>query len=171
MDTTAERQQTQQAPLRMGTIDGVVLQTLTRYPDDRGYFEELIRVDDPWFTEGFGQLSHSKMYPGVIKAWHIHKTQIDWWYVAAGRLLVGLHDRRPDSPTHGITQELYLGDDLSPAVLKIPAGVAHGCRAIGGEPAHLFYVTSRTYDPAEEGRIAYDDPSIGYDWRREPPIK
>ena len=61
--------------------------------------------------------------------------------------------------------------DLPPAVLKIPAGVAHGCRAIGGEPAHLFYVTSRTYDPDEEGRIAYDDPTIGYDWLREPPIK
>lgn len=171
MDTTAERQPAQRTPARMGTIDGVVLHTLTRHPDDRGYFEELIRVDDPWFTEGFGQLSHSKMYPGVVKAWHIHKTQIDWWYVPTGRLLVALHDRRPESPTYGVTQELYLGDDLPSAVLKIPAGVAHGCRAIGGEPAHLFYVTSRTYDPQEEGRIAHDDPSIGYDWLREPPIK
>jgi dTDP-4-dehydrorhamnose 3,5-epimerase len=171
MNTAAERQPAQRAPLRMGTIDGVVLHTLIRYPDDRGYFEEMIRVDDPWFTEGFGQLSHSKMYPGVVKAWHIHKTQIDWWYVPAGRLLVALHDRRPESPTYGVTQELYLGDDLSPAVLKIPAGVAHGCRAIGGEPAHLFYVTSRTYDQQEEGRIAHDDPVIGYDWLREPPIK
>ena len=157
--------------VRMGKIDGVVLHPLARHPDDRGYFEELIRVDDPWFKEGFGQLSHSKMYPGVVKAWHIHKTQIDWWYVAGGRLLVALHDKRPDSPTRGVTQELYLGDDLPPTVLKIPAGVAHGCRAIGGEPAHLFYVTSRTYDPAEEGRIAHDDPEIGYDWLRDPPIK
>lgn len=171
MDTTAERQSAQRTPARMGTIDGVVLHTLTRHPDDRGYFEELIRVDDPWFTEGFGQLSHSKMYPGVVKAWHIHKTQIDWWYVPTGRLLVALHDRRPESPTYGVTQELYLGDDLPSAVLKIPAGVAHGCRALGGEPAHLFYVTSRTYDPQEEGRLAHDDPSIGYDWLREPPIK
>jgi dTDP-4-dehydrorhamnose 3,5-epimerase len=157
--------------VRMGKIEGVVVQPLTRHPDDRGYFEELIRVDDSWFTEGFGQLSHSMMYPGVVKAWHIHKTQIDWWYVAAGRLLVALHDKRPDSPTYGVTQELFLGDDLPPVVLKIPAGVAHGCRAIGGEPAHLFYVTSRTYDPGEEGRIAYNDPEIGYDWLRNPPIK
>jgi dTDP-4-dehydrorhamnose 3,5-epimerase len=155
----------------MGVIEGVVIQPLTRHADDRGYFEELIRVDDAYFTEGFGQLSHSKMYPGVVKAWHIHKTQIDWWYVAGGRLLVALHDKRSDSPTRGVTQELYLGDDLPPTVLKIPAGVAHGCRAIGGESAHLFYVTSRTYDPAEEGRIAHDDPEIGYDWLRDPPIK
>jgi hypothetical protein len=76
--------------VRMGKTDGVVLHPLARHPDDRGYFEELIRVDDPWFKEGFGQLSHSKMYPGVVKAWHIHKTQIDWWCVAGGRLLVTL---------------------------------------------------------------------------------
>ncbi len=171
MDSVDVRQPVQRAQVRMGKIEGVVVQALTRHPDDRGYFEELIRMDDPWFQEGFGQLSHSKMYPGVVKAWHIHKTQIDWWYVAGGRLLVALHDRRPESPTYGVTQELYLGDDLPPAVLKIPAGVAHGCRAISPEPAHLFYVTSRTYDPGEEGRIAHDDPEIGYDWLRVPPIK
>lgn len=170
MDTTSRRSE-EQTTARRGTIDGVVVQSLLRHPDDRGYFEELIRVDDPWFGEGFGQLSHSKMYPGVVKAWHIHKTQIDWWYVASGRLLVALHDLRSDSPTCHVTQELYLGDDLPPAVLKIPAGVAHGCRAIGADPAHLFYVTSRTYDPAEEGRIPHDDPSIGFDWLRDPPIK
>jgi dTDP-4-dehydrorhamnose 3,5-epimerase len=38
-------------------------------------------------------------------------------------------------------------------------------------PAHLFYVTSRMYDPADEGRIPHDDPSIGYDWEKGPPIK
>jgi dTDP-4-dehydrorhamnose 3,5-epimerase len=38
-------------------------------------------------------------------------------------------------------------------------------------PAHLFYVTSTTYDPDEEGRIPHDDPEIGYDWLRRPPIK
>jgi dTDP-4-dehydrorhamnose 3,5-epimerase len=170
MDTTPQRV-VQQAPVRRGSIDGVVVQPLVRHPDDRGYFEELIRTDDAWFGEGFGQLSHSKMYPGVVKAWHIHKTQIDWWYVAAGRLLVALHDLREHSSTYHVTQELYLGDDLPPTVLKIPAGVAHGCRAIGIEPSHLFYVTSRTYDPDEEGRIAHDDPAIGFDWLREPPIK
>lgn len=156
---------------KFGKIDGVILHTLTRHGDDRGYFEELIRKDDSFFTEGFGQLSHSKMYPGVVKAWHIHKTQIDWWYVASGRLRVALHDMRPDSATRGITQELQLGEDLPPAILRIPAGVAHGCRGLGETPSHLFYVTSITYNPEEEGRIAYDDPEIGYDWLSAPPIK
>lgn len=170
LDAPASRAEAQMS-VRLGEIDGVVLHPLVRHPDDRGYFEELIRKDDPWFGEGFGQLSHSKMYPGVIKAWHLHKTQIDWWYVGAGYLLAALHDLRPGSPTYRVTQELYLGEDLPPMVLKIPAGIAHGCRVLGTEPAHLFYVTSRTYDPAEEGRIPHDDPRIGYDWLRQSPIK
>src|SRR5258708_12888954 len=106
--------------MKLGGIEGVVLKSLVRHADDRGYFEELIRVTDPFFSEGFGQLSQSKMYPGVVKAWHIHKTQIDWWYVAFGRLHVALHDLREDSSTLGVTQELQLLGDLSPTVLKLP---------------------------------------------------
>ncbi|GCE49815.1 dTDP-4-dehydrorhamnose 3,5-epimerase [Thermosporothrix hazakensis] len=151
-------------------IEGVVLKKLQRHADERGFFLELIRQNDPFFAEGFGQLSHSKMYPGVAKAWHIHKTQVDWWYVALGRLKVGLSDRRPDSPTFGRTITLFLGEDLEPAVLKIPPGVAHGCKAIGGV-SHLFYVTSSIYNPEEEGRIPHDDPEIGYDWKSGATIK
>ena len=157
--------------MRVGTIEGVVLRPLVRHPDDRGYFEEIIRMGDPFFSEGFGQWSHSKMYPGVVKAWHIHITQVDWWYVVFGRLRVALHDLRKDSSTLGVTQEFQLGDDLPPAVLKIPAGVAHGCRVIGETSVHLFYVASCVYNPAEEGRLPHDDPTIGYNWLSAPQIR
>ena len=154
----------------MASIQGVELKPLVTHPDDRGFFRELIRVTDDFFAEGFGQLSHSLMYPGVSKAWHIHPNQIDWWYVPIGTLKVALNDRRENSPTRGVTMELFLGENAPTAVLKIPPGVAHGCKAIGGV-SHLLYVTSRTYDPKEEGRIAHDDSSIGYDWAAGPEIK
>lgn len=144
-------------------IDGVELKELVTHPDERGFFREVIRVSDGFFGEGFGQLSHSCMHPGVIKAWHIHPTQVDWWYVPVGSLKVVLHDLRKGSPTRGITQELLMGPNYGQKVLKIPPGVAHGCKVLG-ESAHLFYVTSTTYDPEEEGRISHDDPDIGYDW-------
>jgi|SRR5689334_23631176 len=151
-------------------IEGVVLKTLTTHCDERGFFRELIRCTDPFFMEGFGQLSHSKMYPDVIKAWHIHKTQVDWWYVPMGCLKVGLADRRPESASYGKTLTLFLGEDREAQLLKIPPGVAHGCKAIGGV-AHLFYVTSCVYNLEEEGRIAHDDAAIGYDWLRGAEIK
>jgi dTDP-4-dehydrorhamnose 3,5-epimerase len=150
-------------------IQGVVAKDLTTHVDARGFFREILRVNDEMFAEGFGQWSHSLMYTGVAKAWHIHARQIDWWYVVGGVLKVALHDLRPDSPTFGETMELLLGG-LQPArILRIPPGVAHGCKCLSG-PAHLLYVTSDVYNPADEGRIAHDDPRIGYDWAALPPI-
>jgi dTDP-4-dehydrorhamnose 3,5-epimerase len=143
---------------------------LTTHVDERGFFRELIRSTDNFFAEGFGQLSHALVHAGVAKAWHIHKRQIDWWYVATGLLRVALYDTRVDSPTHRETMELLLGENLPGRVLRVPQGVAHGFRCIAG-PAHMFYVTSHVYDPDDEGRIPHDDPTIGYDWLKTPPIK
>jgi dTDP-4-dehydrorhamnose 3,5-epimerase len=38
---------------------------------------------------------------------------------------------------------------------------------IGAEEALLVYMTDRLYNPADEGRIAYNDPSINYDWETQ----
>ncbi|MBM3282930.1 hypothetical protein FJY90_01625 [Candidatus Gottesmanbacteria bacterium] len=144
-------------------IEGVVVKRLVRHKDARGFFEELIRASDDFFKEGFGQLSHSLMHPGVIKAWHIHKKQVDWWYVAKGSLKVALFDRRKKSFTYKLLNEFLMGEKGENIVLKIPAGVAHGCKAIDDE-AELFYVTSKIYNPNEEGRIPHNDKEIGYNW-------
>jgi dTDP-4-dehydrorhamnose 3,5-epimerase len=154
----------------MPEIEGVVVKQLVTHTDERGFFRELIRNTDEFFGDGFAQLSHSLMHPGVAKAWHIHKQQIDWWYVPVGVLKVALYDTREDSPTKGVLQELFMGGDYGHSILKIPPGVAHGCKAIGGQ-AHLVYVTSNVYNPADEGRIPHDDPEIGYDWVSLPEIK
>ncbi len=150
-------------------IDGVGLKSLETHRDERGFFREIIRVKDDFFEEGFGQGSHSLMYPGVIKAWHIHKQQTDWWYVGTGVLKIVLYDKRPESSTYRQIMEIMLGDYHDARVLKIPPGVAHGCKCMSG-PANLFYITSHTYDPEDEGRIPHDDPEFGYDWLQGPPI-
>ena len=144
-------------------IDGVSFKDLVRHPDERGFFEEIIRVTDPFFSEGFGQLSRSNMHAGVVKAWHVHKTQIDWWYVVQGTVKVVLYDAREKSSTYQMLDEYLLGDEGRNSVLKIPAGVAHGLKVLKG-PADLVYVTSGMYTKDEEGRIAYNDATIGYDW-------
>lgn len=150
-------------------IKDVVIKELVTNPDGRGFFRELIRTTDDFFKEGFGQWSHSLMHQGVAKAWHVHQKQTDWWYVGSGLLKMVLHDTRPDSPTYRQTMEVFLGDHHPARIVKVPPGVAHGCRALGG-PVHLFYMTSHTYDPTDEGRIPHDDPVIGYDWNAGPPI-
>jgi dTDP-4-dehydrorhamnose 3,5-epimerase len=151
-------------------INGIVFKELITYTDERGFFREIIRGSDDFFSEGFGQLSHSLMFNGVIKAWHYHRVQTDWWYVANGVLRVGLYDLRSDSSTYKQTMDFLLGDFQLSRVLKIPPGIAHGCKTIQG-PVNLLYITSHTYNPADEIRIAYDDPDIGFDWLRGPEIK
>lgn len=150
---------------RSQTIAGVMIKSLIRHPDERGFFEEIIRVSDPFFAEGFGQLSRSSMHRGVIKAWHIHLTQVDWWYCASGTLKVALYDNRNDSLTYQKLMQLTLGENGDEAVLKIPPQIAHGLK-VTSESAELFYITSKVYNPTgEEGRIPEDDPEIGFDWK------
>lgn len=151
-------------------IDGVVLPELVTHSDQRGFFREVLRVSDEFFQEGFGQLNHTVMLNGVIKAWHLHKKQAGYFYVPSGVLQVGLYDSRPDSPTHRKLMSFLIGDFQVPRVVKIPAGVTHGCKAIQG-PVHLIYLTSRLYDPTDEFRIPHDDPEIDFDWLSGPPIK
>lgn len=150
-------------------IEGVRIKKLVRHKDERGFFEELIRIKDPFFSEGFGQLSRSTMHTGVVKAWHVHKTQIDWWYVVVGTIKTALYDQREASLTFRQLDTYILGEDGQDIVLKIPSGVAHGIKVLKG-PCELIYITSGVYNKEEEGRIAYDDSSIGYDWVEGLPI-
>jgi dTDP-4-dehydrorhamnose 3,5-epimerase len=151
-------------------IDGVVFKELTTWSDQRGFFREIIRVTDNFFDCGFGQWSHSLMFDGVIKAWHFHNIQTDFFYVCSGVARVGLCDLRPKSGTYKQTMDFFMGDYQPSRIVKIPPGVAHGVKAIQG-PVHLFYITSHTYNPDDEIRIAYNDPQIDFDWLKEAPIK
>jgi len=151
-------------------IEGVTSKELKTFFDERGFFREIIRSTDPLFAEGFGQWSHSLMFDNVIKAWHYHKNQTDWWYVCSGVLRVGLHDLRKDSMTYKKTMDLLMGDFQTSQVIKIPPGIAHGCKTVQG-PVHLFYITSQVYNPDDEFRIPFDDREIGFDWLKGPPIK
>ena len=148
----------------MSSIHDVVVKKLVTHSDDRGYFREVLREDDHLLRR-FGQTSFTKTYPGVVKAFHWHEDQDDIWYVADGMAQVVLYDRRPDSPTKGLTQVVYAGED-NPVIILIPAGIAHGYQVLGNKPVMLFYHVTKVYDPKnpDEQRLPFDDPAIGFDW-------
>ena len=150
-------------------IAGVIVKGLVTHADERGFFREVIRNHDAFFGAGFGQLSHSLVHGGVVKAWHGHRRQTQWTYVAAGLIQAVLFDARPESGTHRMTETWLLGDHQEARVYSLPPGVVHGYRCLAG-PAHVIYVTSGVYDPDDELRLAHDDPAIGHDWTRGPRI-
>ena len=150
-------------------IAGVRVEPLSLWPDDRGYFIELIRAGQGLvadFPAARTQVSSALSYPGTIKAFHFHRYQTDCWAPVAGMLQVALVDLRVDSPTYGARNTLYCGA-LRPCQILIPPGIAHGYKVIGTDPALLVYVTDRFYDPSDEGRIAYNEPGINYDWETQ----
>lgn len=149
-----------------GLIADVVIAPQTVWPDDRGYFFEVGRIGQgliAHFPVESIQISATMTYPGAIKAFHYHVRQSDCWVPSTGMLQVALIDLREQSRTYGVKNTLYIGQ-LRPWALVVPPGVAHGYKVIGTDPAGLIYVTSRWYDPADEGRLGYDDPRLNYDW-------
>ena len=144
-------------------IHGVEFKELITYPDERGFFREIIRNSDEIFKPGFGQVSHSLVYHGVIKAWHYHKKQTQWNYVVNGLIKVVLYDLRKKSPTSSEMMEFLAGDNQKTRLYCFPPGVAHGYKCLNG-PMNIIYITSGEYDPSEEGRIEHDDKEIGYNW-------
>jgi dTDP-4-dehydrorhamnose 3,5-epimerase len=167
------------AAQRIGRIHDVQVKTFVKHADQRGFFIEQLKrgdLDDdgkPFIgAEPFAQMSRSLVYarggnpPELIKAFHWHKLQWDYWDIIIGNARVVLVDLRPSSPTCGTIQTLVLGAN-SPRMVAIPPLVAHGYQCLGMEDVHLVYYVTQPYNPAEpdEGRIAWDEPRIGFDWR------
>ena len=166
---------------RLGRIDGVMVKTFRKHADQRGYFIEQLKrgdLDDegrPFISaQPFAQMSRSLAYarggnpPELIKAFHWHRHQWDYWDIVAGNARVVLVDLREGSATAGKIQSIILGEN-APKMVAIPPYVGHGYQALDLGDVILNYYVTEPYDPVDpdEGRIAYDDPRIGFDWSIE----
>jgi dTDP-4-dehydrorhamnose 3,5-epimerase len=150
-------------------IAGVRVQPYDLWPDDRGYFLEVMRMKQGLaasFAPETTQVSAALSYPGTIKAFHFHQHQTDLWVPMTGVFQVVLVDLRAESSTFGVKNTLYVGA-LRPWQLLIPPGVGHGYKVVGESSGVLVYVTNQLYNPRDEGRIPYNDPSIQYDWETQ----
>src|SRR5215467_14656740 len=149
------------AAQRLGRIDGVMVKTYTRHADQRGYFIEQLKrgdVDDegrPFLPEQpFAQMSRSLAYarggnpPELIKAFHWHRRQWDYWDIVRGDARVVLVDLREGSPTAGRIQVLMLGEN-SPRMVAIPPLVGHGYQAVSMTDVILTYYVTEPYDAAD----------------------
>lgn len=143
-------------------IQGVLIQPLTQIPDERGKIMHMLRVDDSHF-EKFGEIYFSMVYPGVVKAWHLHKEMTLNYAVVSGTIKLVLYDDRADSPTRGELMELFLGDGKY-ALVKVPPQVWNGFKGVGTQPAIVANCATIPHDPNEIVRMDPFDKSIPYDW-------
>ena len=148
-------------------IHDVRTKKLRVMPDERGWLMEILRADDTELFSKFGQVYVSATYPGVVKAWHYHKEQVDHFACVAGMVKLVLIDTREDSPTNGAVNEFVIGSQ-NPMLVQVPNLVYHGWKCISLEPSLVVNVTTEPYryeDP-DEYRL---DPhgTLPYDWTRK----
>ncbi|MEO5363162.1 MAG: dTDP-4-dehydrorhamnose 3,5-epimerase family protein [Magnetococcus sp. DMHC-8] len=143
-------------------IHGVKVVPLRKICDERGLIMHMLKSTDDHFLQ-FGEIYFSCCYPGVIKAWHIHKEMTLNNAVIVGMAKLVLYDSRPDSPTRGELMELFIGEQ-NYCLVQTPPGVTNGYKAYGDKMVILANCATMPHDRNE---ILYIDPfnnDIPYDW-------
>lgn len=157
-------------------IEGVRTLRLSRHTDDRGFFFELFRAkanhpESRSLAEFFDGAPAAQMNYSVvdalehIKGLHYHLKQEDiWFFPPPSKAKVVLLDIRKSSKTFGRTQVIVAGGGQD-ALIRIPAGVAHGYRPLTN-PCALLYLVTETFDPAspDEFRVPWDHPAVKDLW-------
>ncbi len=150
-------------------IEGVVIIEPRLFKDSRGYFFESFSqrdFDSKVRRVDFVQDNESCSSYGVLRGLHFQKppyAQSKLVRVIQGAVLDVAVDIRRGSPTFGRHVAVELTGD-NRRQLFIPRGFAHGFSVLS--PTALFqYKCDNFYSPRHEGAIAWNDPTLGIDWR------
>jgi dTDP-4-dehydrorhamnose 3,5-epimerase len=143
-------------------IDGVQINPLKQIPDERGKVMHMMKEADLVFST-FGEIYFSRVYPGAVKAWHLHDRMTINYAVPHGKIKLVLFDDRSESSTKGEIQEIFLGED-NYQLVTIPPFVWNGFKGIGTETALVANCASIPHDPNEITRLDPEDCFIPYNW-------
>jgi len=133
-----------------------VFMPIELFSDDRGW-SAMNLLSGVLTAEG--QINFSMQYPNVVKAWHCHTLQTDFWMCAVGNIKAGVH--RPEDQA---TWMIIMGEK-KPGVLIIPPGLWHGATAVGHEPAGLLYYVTHAFNPQKPDELRQPWDSIkGFPW-------
>lgn len=144
-------------------INGVSIQTLKKINDERGCIMHMLRNDDKVFDK-FGEIYFSMIYPGVIKAWHLHSKMTLNYAVVKGMIKLVLFDARENSSTKGELMEIFIGDN-NYQLVTIPPGVWNGFKGISKKAAIVANCSNIPHDPKEIKRMdPLNNNLINYNW-------
>ncbi len=143
------------------------------FPDDRGWFSEILQVDSfesLGLPTRFVQVNQSRSARGVIRGLHFQwdPPQGKLMRVVTGRAFMVAVDIRPGSPTLG--QHVAVeGSADEPVLFWAPACFARGFCALS-DVTEVEYFCTGTYNAACESGIRFDDPALGIAWPVAAPL-
>jgi dTDP-4-dehydrorhamnose 3,5-epimerase len=118
---------------KKGEIEGVVIDKLIKFFDERGFLVETFRIDnlpDNLQLE-MSYVSYTK--PGITRGPHEHNKQTDiFCFIGPGNFMIKLWDNRKESKTFGYYMEIIGGED-NPIRVIVPPGIVHGYKNISSE--------------------------------------
>ena len=151
-------------------IADVILIEPTLIEDSRGYFFETFRQDllnqAIGYNVDFIQENESKSNKGVLRGLHYQLapfSQAKLVKVLEGSVLDVVVDIRSSSSTFGKHISFELTSE-NKRQLFVPQGFAHGFVVLS-KSATFSYKVDNYYSPENERGIAFDDESLGIDWR------
>ncbi|MFA5878131.1 MAG: dTDP-4-dehydrorhamnose 3,5-epimerase family protein [Candidatus Staskawiczbacteria bacterium] len=143
-------------------IQGISITDLKIIGDKGGAVLHMLRSDDPVFCK-FGEIYFSKILPGAVKAWKLHKKMTLNLAVPVGKVKLVLYDNRIRSKTKGVVEEIILSEE-NYKLVTVPPLIWFGFKAVGDEVAFLADCATIPYDPAEIERLETFSEKIPYEW-------
>jgi dTDP-4-dehydrorhamnose 3,5-epimerase len=154
-------------------LDGVLVIEPDIFRDTRGFFLETYhegKYREGGVAQRFTQDNHSRSERGTIRGLHAQRMhpQGKLIRVLQGEIFDVVVDIRKGSPTfrRWIKVELTADNFLQ---CYVPPGFAHGF-CVRSEFAEVEYKCTDFYNPSDELRIIWNDPSIGVRWPTAKPL-
>jgi dTDP-4-dehydrorhamnose 3,5-epimerase len=135
------------------------------YRDERGFFKETYnaaRYKQAGLLDDFVQDSVSFSAKNVIRGLHYDPAMSKLVQVLRGKIWDVIADIRSGSASYGKWEGFELSED-NHRQLYIPAGFAHGFLALSDDVI-FSYKHGALYDPAREGAIRWNDPTLAIAW-------
>lgn len=156
-------------------IEGVVLITPERIPDERGFFTKTWGEDD---FEAFGlnprmvarNMSYNR-HKGTLRGMHFQRpphSEAKLVSATAGAIYDVALDLRLDSPSYGCWVARELRAETG-EMLYVPEGCAHGFMTLEPDTITEYLITAY-YAPDASGGVRWNDPAFDIHWPLEPSV-
>lgn len=150
-------------------IPGVFLIKRPTFPDERGSFHELFRINE--LEEAVGseikivQANHSVSKKGVLRGIHVAKEYAKIVY-STDKIQQIVVDLRKDSPTFKKRIVVNLGSEGVAVYLPPMCGNAFQVLEDG---ANYFYFVTGYWSKEKELEVSWNDPELNIPWEINPP--
>lgn len=159
--------------IKTTSIQGLLVIERPTFDDDRGFFRELVRMNEVEEATGIQftvrQWNHSLSHQGVIRGLHA-----EGWnkivYPVTGRIFIAIVDIRTESETFARVEIFEFDASKEHKAIFISKGLANSICVAGNEDVNYLYLVDAYYDGKDTTAISWDDPDLAIKWPIKDPI-